>query len=56
MRRNEIHERRGQAVIRLKPQFPEPRTHGILVLRVSAGLNDRRHEGRETRCRPAGLR
>src|SRR6266498_1640605 len=51
--RDEIHERRGQAIVRLELEFPQPCPDRAHVIGAGARLDDRRNKCRELRRRPA---
>src|SRR5688572_21142595 len=53
MRCDSVHQRRRQAVVRLKAKLLETRAHGVHLLRISSRLDDRGHKGCELRRRPA---
>src|SRR6267154_5007871 len=53
--RDEIHQRRGQAIVGLELQLFQPCPHGAHVVGACARLDDRRNERRELRRRPARL-
>src|SRR4029077_13621177 len=55
MRRDQIHERRREAVVGLKAEFLEARTDGPHLVGLGAGLDDRGHEGGEPRLFPTLL-
>ena len=56
VRRDSVHQRRRQTVIRLQAKFAEAAADSTLVSRVGARLDNRRDEGREPRPRPAWVR
>src|ERR1700722_4258726 len=55
VRRDEIHQRRRQAIVGLEFQFPQPGAYGTHLARIRAGFNDRGDERGDLRRRPAAL-
>src|SRR5215831_10634837 len=53
LRSDEIHERRGEAIVRLELELSQPRPDRAHVIGIRARLDDRRNEGRELWRRPA---
>src|SRR5258706_2408420 len=51
-----VHQRRTQAVVRLQAELLDPAAHFAHLARIETRLDDRRHECRELRFLPAGLR
>ena len=56
MRRDVVHQRGREGIVRLQVKLFEPCAHCIHIFRIGAGFDDRRDEGGKLRRLPATFR